>query len=52
MSTPALITLGLIAFSLALKAVLHGRHVEVNFHFALLDAATLISLLWWGGFFS
>lgn len=52
MSTPAIILLTLEGITLLAKARLHGRELKVSLPFALLDAATLISLLWWGGFFS
>lgn len=52
MSTPAVIILCTTTFTLGIKAVAHGREMKVSFPLAVVDAAFVLSLLWWGGFFS
>jgi len=52
MSTPAVIILCTSGFTLGIKAVGHGREVRVSFPLAVVDAAIVLGLLWWGGFFS
>jgi len=54
MSTPAIITLGLIIFNLLYALAKHGEYKAFprwNICQSLFDAVILIGLLYWGGFF-
>jgi len=52
MTTPAIIYLTLTLVSLSFWIALHGKTIKVNAFTRVADACLVLSLLYWGGFFS